>query len=180
MEDTDRMLSFYLRRRERLEIKIINTEINERREALETQYMPNHDNMDKAIKIYLKEVYEQEFIYKYRKPTHTNQYFLYTSEPPTSEHYITGRYQTARIDRKKRTTYNTPLLCQDPKRSIGKGKLQAGQKEKQKKSKKNKTKINNQQWKEGLNNTSIYVWGITGPIQSIMRKHQIHTVIKSY
>ena len=132
--------------------------------------MKIHHNEDGSIKIKV-----------YRKPTHTDQYLLWSSENPTAHKLSVVRmlfHRTSIItdkqDREEEENHIKQALkaCQYPAWTINKGKREAQRnKEKTKKKKGSKS--------ESLGMVILpYVRGVTERIQRAMRKHRINTPVK--
>ncbi len=124
----------------------------------------------------------------YRKPSHTDQYLLWTSEHPTAHKlsvirtlYERATTITEEKDRQEEEKHiqHALTLCQYPSWAINKGKQQVMNKEKRKKDKKIKhTQKTDDKPKDII--TIPYIRGITEPIQRIMKKHHIHTAVKRH
>lgn len=121
----------------------------------------------------------------YRKPTHTDQYLLWTSEHPTAHKlsvvrtlYERTSFITEEKDRKKEEKHIRHALacCKYPIWAINKGKEQFANKQTKSKTKpKSKPQTGN---KDIV--TLPYIRGITEPLQRAMRKYNINTVVKPY
>ena len=132
--------------------------------------MKIHHNEDGSIKIQV-----------YRKPTHTDQYLLWTSEHPTAHKLSVVRTlfdRTSMItdeqDREEEEKHIKQALkaCQYPAWAINRGKEEMkNRKENNKKSSKPESR--------GMV-TLPYVRGITERVQQVMRRHHINTPVKPY
>ena len=122
----------------------------------------------------------------YRKPTHTDQYLLWTSEHPIAHKLSVVRtlYERASIttdpgDRaaEERHIRQALAACQYPPWAIQKGALQVKEKEKQRTKRKKQTT----QTSENRGMVTLpYIRGVTERIQRTMRKHNIQTPIKPH
>ena len=121
----------------------------------------------------------------YRKPTHTDQYLLWSSEHPTAHKLSVVRtlFDRASIvsdpqDKEKEEKHIRQALkaCQYPAWAINKGKREAQRnKTGQTKKKKKDTKVEHR----GMV-TLPYVRGVTERIQRAMRKHHISTPVRPH
>lgn len=120
----------------------------------------------------------------YRKPTHTDQYLLWSSEHPTAHKLSVVRmlfHRTSIItdtqDRQEEENHIKQALkaCQYPAWAINKGKREAQRNNKEETKKKKSSKS------ENLGMVTLpYVRGVTERIQRAMRKHNISTPVKPH
>ena len=123
----------------------------------------------------------------HRKPTHTDQYLLWTSEHPTIHKLSVVRtlYDRATLvtDPKDRTTEEQHIqqaltTCQYPKWAIKKGAQQVRDKQDMETRRRKKQKEHNQESRGAV--TLPYVRGVTERIQRAMKKHNISTPVKPF
>ena len=123
----------------------------------------------------------------YRKPTHTDQYLLWTSEHPIAHKLSVVRtlYERAAIitnpeDRITEELHIEQALktCHYPHWAIQKGAQQVKSKASTQTRRKKKQKEQNQESRGVV--TLPYVRGVTERIQRVMKKHNISTPIKPY
>ena len=133
-----------------------------------------HHNEDGSIKLKI-----------HRKPTHTDQYLLWTSEHPTEHKLSVVRtlYHRATIvtdtqDRAEEEAHihNALIHCQYPQWAIEKGRKQVQQHKTKTTKKKNQTSDK----KHAAIVTLPYIRGVTERIQRAMRKHNINTPVKPH
>ena len=135
--------------------------------------MKIHHDEDGSVKIKI-----------YRKPTHTDQYLLWTSEHPVAHKLSVVRtlYDRANLvtnaqDREEEEKHIKQALktCQYPAWVIDKGKREGQRKQKKDTKKKKDTKSENR----GMV-VLPYVRGVTECIQRAMQKHHISTPVRPH